>query len=75
MQAMKKCPTGGQQTYDVATMYTQLKLFADPPADPNDLQHGGNSETESEDELELWELRRKRQARGQEMDRRSTTWA
>ena len=40
-------------------MYTQLKLFADPPADPNDPQHGGDSETESEDELELWELRRK----------------
>ena len=53
MQAMGKCPNGGQQTYDFATMYTQLKLFADPMPDPN-------SETESEDELPLWEMRNRR---------------
>ena len=34
-------------------MYTQLKLFADPPPGPN-------SETESEDELQLWEMRDRR---------------
>ena len=40
MQAMGKCPqAGGQQTYDFATMYAQLKLCADPPADPNDPQY------------------------------------
>ena len=53
MQAMGKRPNGGQQTYDFATMYTQLKLFADPTPDPN-------SETESEDELPLWEMRDRR---------------
>jgi len=56
---MGKRPTGGQQPYDFATMYTQLKLFADPPADPNDPHQGCDSETESKDELELWEWRRK----------------
>ena len=32
---MGKRPNGGQQTYDFATMYTQLKLFADPRNDDN----------------------------------------
>jgi len=59
MQAMGKRLNGGQQTYDFATIYTQLKLFADSPNDPNDPQQGDGSVTESEDELELWELRRK----------------
>ena len=36
MQAMRMHPNGNQQTYDFATMYTQLKLFADPDTDPND---------------------------------------
>jgi len=35
MQAMGKKPKGEQQTYDFATMYTQLKLFAEDGADPN----------------------------------------
>ena len=35
MQAMGKKPKGEQQTYDFATMYTQLKLFAEDAADPN----------------------------------------
>ena len=50
MQAMGKRPNGGQQTYDFATMYTQLKLFADPMPDPN-------NESESENELPLWKMR------------------
>ena len=58
MQAMGKRPNGGQQTYDFATMYTQLKLFADPMPDPN-------SETESEDELPLWEMRDRRRNNGE----------
>ena len=53
MQVMGKRPNGGQQTYDFATMYTQLKLFANPMSDPN-------SETESEHELTLWEMRDRR---------------
>ena len=56
MQAMGKRPNGGQQTYDFATMYTQLKLFADPTPDPN-------NETESEDEMPLWEMRNRRRRR------------
>ena len=56
---MEKRPNGRQQMYDFATMHTQLKLFVDPPANPDDPQQGGDSGTESEDELELWELRRK----------------
>jgi len=59
MQAMGKRPNGGQQTYNFATMYTQLKLFADPTPDPS-------SETESEDEVPLWELRNRRRRRNDE---------
>ena len=35
MHATGKKPDGEQQTYDFATMYTQLKLFAEDGADPN----------------------------------------
>ena len=53
MQSMGKRPNGGQQTYDFATSYTQLKLFADPMPDPN-------NETESDGEMPLWEMRNRR---------------
>jgi len=36
-----------------------ITLFPDSPNDPNDPQQGDGIITESEDELELWELRRK----------------